>query len=225
VAFQASSSLVNTESAPVAAKVDYKFPARKNLPYCAFPELELTWYDGGFMPARPFDLPNDAPMDPGGGFMFIGSEGVLISRSYGADWKTYRKGQEFTPETKVDLGRIPDHELGGGRHEMHFVECCKTGQQPASNFGYAGPFNEMVVMGNLAVRLQSLKKTLLWDSEQMKVTNIGADEKIRTSKLFPFASDVVTRKVERDAKKWEEQNALEMSEEWVRHTYQNGWTL
>ncbi|MCK5729919.1 MAG: Gfo/Idh/MocA family oxidoreductase, partial [Draconibacterium sp.] len=68
-AFQASSSLVNTESAPVSAKVSFLFPARKNLPYCALPELELTWYDGGLMPARPFDLPLDAPMNPGGGFM------------------------------------------------------------------------------------------------------------------------------------------------------------
>ena len=95
VAFQASSSLVNTESAPVAAKVSYLFPARKNLPYCALPELELTWYDGGFMPARPYDLPNDAPMDPGGGFLFIGSKATLIARSYGGNWKVYKNGKEI----------------------------------------------------------------------------------------------------------------------------------
>ena len=225
VAFQASSSLVNTESAPVAAKVNYKFPARENLPYCALPELEMTWYDGGLMPARPFDLPNEAPMNPGGGFMLIGSEGTLIARAYGGAWKTYKNGKEFIPETKVDLGRIADHPLGGGRHEMHFVECCKNGETPASNFDYAGPFNEMVVMGNLAVRLQSLKKTLLWDSENMKVTNIGPEEKIRTTKLSPFSSDIVTNQVERESKKWVEQNALEMSQEWVKHEYQNGWTL
>ncbi len=225
VAFQASSSLVNTESAPVAAKVNYKFLARENLPYCALPELEMTWYDGGLMPARPFDLPNDAPMNPGGGFMFIGSEATLIAEAYGSDWKTYKNGNEFIPETKVDLGRIADHPLGGGRHEMHFVECCKNGETPASNFDYAGPFNEMVVMGNLAVRLQSLKKTLLWDSENMKVTNIGPEEKIRTTKLSPFSSDIVTNQVERESKKWVEQNALEMSQEWVKHEYQNGWSL
>jgi predicted dehydrogenase len=225
VAFQASSSLLNTASAPVAAKVSFKFPARKNLPYCALPELELTWYDGGFMPARPFDLPNDAPMNPGGGFMFIGSEGVLIANSYGANWKTYKNGKEFKPETKVDLGRIPDHPLGGGRHEMHFVECCKNGGKPASSLDYAGPFNEFVVMGNLAIRLQSLKKTLLWDSENMQVTNIGADEKIRTAKLFPYSSDIVTKRVERESRKWVEQNALEMCNEWIKHEYQNGWSL
>jgi len=225
VAFQASSSLVNTESAPVAAKVSYLFPARKNLPYCALPELELTWYDGGFMPARPYDLPNDAPMDPGGGFLFIGSEATLIARSYGDNWKVYKNGEEIIPETKVNLGRIPDSPEGGGRHEMHFVNCCKNGGTPASNFSYAGPFNEMVVMGNLAVRLQSLGKTLLWDSENMRITNIGADEKIRTTRLLPFSSDIVTRKVERASKKSVEWNALEKCNEWIKHEYHNGWKL
>jgi len=225
VAFQASSSLVNTESAPQAAKVNFKFPARTNLPYCALPEMELTWYDGGLMPARPYDLPNEAPMNPGGGFMFIGSEATLIANSYGSNWKVYKNGKEFMPETKVDLGRIPDHPLGGGRHEMHFVDCCKNGGTPASSFEYAGPFNEFVVMGNLAIRLQSLKKTLLWDSENMKVTNIGADEKIRTTKLFPYSSDIVSNKVVNESRKWVKQNALEMCNEWIKHEYQNGWKL
>ncbi len=225
VAFQASSSLVNTESAPVSAKVSYKFPARKNLSYLALPELELIWYDGGLMPSRPYDLPNDAPMNPGGGFMFIGSEATLIAESYGNKWKVYKNGEEIIPQTRVTLERIPDHPKGGGRHEMHFVECCKTGGKPASNFDYAGPFNEMVVMGNLAVRMQSLQKTLLWDSENMRITNIGANEKLRTAKLLPFSEDIVTRKVEREAKKWIEWNALEMSKEWIKHEYHNGYSL
>jgi hypothetical protein len=108
---------------------------------------------------------------------------------------------------------------------MHFVECCKNGEKPASSFAYAGPFNEMVVMGNLAVRMQSLQKTLLWDSEQMKVTNIGPDEKLLTSRLLPFSSDIVTLRVERQAKEWVEWNAMEMCKEWVKHEYQNGWNL
>ena len=108
---------------------------------------------------------------------------------------------------------------------MHFVDCCKNGGTPASSFEYAGPFNEFVVMGNLAIRLQSLKKTLLWDNENMKVTNIGSDEKIRTTKLLPFSEDIVTRRVERASKKWVEQNASEMCNEWIKHEYQNGFKL
>jgi hypothetical protein len=83
----------------------------------------------------------------------------------------------------------------------------------------------MVVMGNLAVRLQSLQKTLLWDSENMRVTNIGADEKIRTAKLSPFSSDIVTRKVERESREWVEWNALEMCNDWINHEYHNGYEL
>lgn len=224
-AFQASSSLVNTESAPVSAQVTYLFPARKNLPYCALPELKLTWYDGGLMPPRPFDLPNDAPMNPGGGFMFIGSKATLIAEAYGAKWKVYQNGQEIIPETRVKIDRIPDDPAGGGRHEMHFVNCCKNGGKPASSFEYAGPFNEMVVMGNLAVRMQSLQKTLLWDSENMKVTNISPDETLVTTHLLPFSSDVVTRRIEGESKKTVKWNAQEKCAEWIKHTYQNGWSL
>jgi predicted dehydrogenase len=224
-AFQASSSLVNTESAPVSAQVTYLFPARKNLPYCALPELKLTWYDGGLMPARPFDLPNNAPMNPGGGFMFVGSKATLIAEAYGAKWKVYKNGQEIVPETKVKIDRIPDDPAGGGRHEMHFVNCCKNGGKPASSFEYSGPFNEMVVMGNLAVRMQSLQKTLLWDSENMKVTNISPDETLVTTHLLPFSSDVVTQKVEGESKQTVKWNAQEMCAEWIKHTYKNGWSL
>lgn len=225
VAFQASSSLVNTESAPVSAKVSYRFPARENLPFCAFPELELTWYDGGLIPARPYNLPDNAPMNPGGGFMFVGSEAILIAEAYGANWKVYKNQEEIIPVTKVKLERISDNPLGGGRHEMHFVDCCKNGGTPASNFSYSGPFNEMVVMGNLAVRLQSLQKTLLWDAENMKVTNIDPNEKLRTTKLVPYSSDIVTKKVDDDSKILVEWNAMEMCNEWIKHDYKNGWKL
>ena len=37
-----------------------------------------------------------------------------------------------------------------------------------SNFDYAGPLTETVLLGNLAVRLQ---KKIVWDSANMKVTN------------------------------------------------------
>lgn len=225
VAFQASSSLLNTESAPVSSKVSYQFPARNNLPHCQLPEVELTWYDGGLMPARPFNLPVDAPMNPGGGFMLVGSEAILIAEAYGAKWKTYKNGEEFVPQTRVKLERIPDHPLGGGRHEMQFVECCKNDGQPSSNFNYAGPFNEMVVLGNLAVRLQSLQKTLLWDGEQMKVTNIAPNEELTTARLKPFTSNIITRSVERESQQWEKWNALNMCEEWIKHTYRPGWEL
>ena len=40
--------------------------------------------------------------------------------------------------------------------------------------------NEMVAMGVLAIRLQGLNKTLEWDGANMRFTNIGDDETLRT---------------------------------------------
>jgi hypothetical protein len=107
---------------------------------------------------------------------------------------------------------------------MHFVNCCKNGGKPASSFEYAGPFNEMVVMGNLAVRMQSLQKTFLWDNENMKVSNLSPDEKLITTKLLPFSSDVVTKSVDDQSKQRVEWNAQEMCEEWIKHNYRKGWS-
>ena len=73
---------------------------------------------------------------------------------------------------------------GNGAHEMDWVRACKESadnrKPTTSAFAEAGPFNEMVVMGVLAVRLQALNKVLEWDGEKMEFTNIGADEKVRT---------------------------------------------
>lgn len=85
-------------------------------------------------------------------------------------------------------------------------------------------FNEMVVMGNLAVRMQSLQKTFLWDNENMKVSNLSPDEKLITTKLLPFSSDVVTKSVDDQSKQRVEWNAQEMCEEWIKHNYRKGWS-
>ena len=67
---------------------------------------------------------------------------------------------------------------------MDWVRACKENAssrvQTKSNFSEAGPFNEMIVMGVLAVRLQSLNRTLKWDGNNMQFTNIGDNEMIKT---------------------------------------------
>ena len=50
-----------------------------------------------------------------------------------------------------------------------WIEAIKAGTKPGSNFDYSGPFTEWVVMGNLSLRFPGQK--LLWDAENMKVTN------------------------------------------------------
>src|SRR5215468_1028622 len=60
----------NKVSYPMGTHIVYKFPARG-----AQPPVKLTWMDGGLMPGRPDLLPEDVPLDPGGGVIFIGDKG------------------------------------------------------------------------------------------------------------------------------------------------------
>jgi hypothetical protein len=110
---------------------------------------------------------------------------------------------------------------------MDWVRACKESPESRiptkSNFDEAGPFNEMVVMGVLAVRLQGLNKELLWDGVKMEFTNIGDDEKLRIVMEDNFT---VTDGHPTFNKKWTQPfSAKEFAAEMVKHKYRDGWSL
>jgi hypothetical protein len=81
----------------------------------------------------------------------------------------------------------------------------------------------MVVMGVLAVRLKDLHKVLDWDGQNMKFTNIGADETIRTVIKDGFKIENGDPSFD---KTWTEpSNALAYAAELINHTYRDGWKL
>ena len=185
-----SSSEINTESAPIAERIKYYFPQRQNRPKVAYPECTFTWWDGGLMPDRPEGLEDGKMMgDWGGGNLFYGSKGILICETYGAN--PYILGKPDYPAAPRVLRR-PEEETGlkwnEGAHEIDWVRACLKGdpKQPSSNFNYSGPLAEVVVMGNLGTRLQDLRRKLMWDGENMKITNISDSDQIRviTSNKF-----------------------------------------
>ena len=220
IAFEGSSSQVNTESAPIAEKVTYYFPERKKLKNIKMPELKFTWYDGGLLPERPEGMiPGKIMGDDGGGAMVVGTKGTIICSTYGRD--PYIVGRENDPpKVKKTIPRVSTS------HEMDWVRACKEPKgsrtEASSNFMYSGPFNEVVVMGDLAVRLQDLKKKLEWDAEKMEITNINDNEEIRV-----VTSDKFTV-VEGDPKfdtQYATINAKQASQEYIKHNYREGWKL
>jgi predicted dehydrogenase len=164
---EASCTPVNNETFPLASIVHYEFPAREGMP-----AVKVHWYDGGLKPERPEELEANRPLNQeSSNVLFIGSKGVLRCGEYGGGPQLlpYERNREFSknkpPQT---LKRITTG------HEGNWMEACKTGGQATSNFDYAGPFTEMVTMGNLAIRPENVGKKLLWDGANMRVTN---DEK------------------------------------------------
>jgi len=130
------------------------------------------------------------------------------------------------PET---LRRVENYPTGGiqdGPHEQDWIRACKETPenrvQPMSNFDVAGPFNEMVVMGVLAVRLQSLERELQWDGPNMRFNNISGSDQLRVVKSDAFK--VIEGHPHFDTK-YVTLPALETVEEYIRHNYREGWNL
>jgi predicted dehydrogenase len=227
VAVQGSSTKCNSVSAPLAEVVTYRFPARDNLPKVAMPPVTIKWYDGGLLPERPEGLPEGVILgrDGGGGCLFHGTRGTLMCGVYGKD-------PILLPYERMDKYQKPPQILRRvtTSHEMDWARACKEGYdnvfskgtEPSSNFDYSGPLNEMVVMGVTAVRLQDLRRELLWDGENMKFLNISDTDEIRvvTSDKFTIIDGDPKFETKRETLK-----AKTTAEELIKHTYRQGWAL
>lgn len=217
---QGSSTLLLRDCAPQAQHVRLTFPARDNMPKVALPEVEVHWYDGGLMPDRPKGFPQGKQLmgDGGGLVIFHGTKDTLICGCYGVNpW--------------LLSGRVPNAPKTQRRvtvsHEMDWVRACKESPssrvKTTSDFSEAGPFNEMVVMGVLAIRLQTLNKELLWDGDNMRFTNIGDDEQMKIVIKDGFTIKDGHPSFNKD--ETDPFNAKAFAEGLIKHNYRAGWKL
>ncbi len=158
----------NTETYPQASIVTYKFPAREG-----FPPLTLTWYDGGLMPARPEELAPGMKMgDTYGGALYIGDKGKILTGSHGAN------GLRILPEEKMKAYVRPPKTIPRSiGHYREWIEACKGGPAAGSNFDYAAPLTEIVLLGCAAVRAG---EKLEWDAANMRFPNLPAADQYLT---------------------------------------------
>ncbi|MDP3002302.1 MAG: gfo/Idh/MocA family oxidoreductase, partial [Bacteroidales bacterium] len=186
-----------------------------------YPQVEVTWYDGGLQPAKPAGWPAGKDMnDGGGGVIFYGSKDTLICGCYGRNPWLLSGRVPVVPKT--------ERRVENEKHEMDWVRACKESPETRvptkSDFSEAGPFNEMVVMGVLAVRLQGLNKELDWNGEKMEFTNISDTETVKICISDNFS---IVDGDPKFNKEWTKPpyNAKQFAAEMVKHTYRKGFTL
>ena len=219
---QGSSSLLLNDCAPSSQAVKLTFPERAKVGKVKMPEVEVSWYDGGIKPMLPDNWPaGKNPNKQGGGTFFYGTKDILHVGCYGVQPELLSGNKPEVAETER---RVPN---GSGGHEADWIRACKESAEnrvpSASDFAEAGPFNEMVVMGVLGVRLQSLNKTLEWDGENMKFTNISNNEQIKTVVKDGFEIHDGHPTFKKD---WTEPvGAEDYANELIKHTYRDGWSL
>tara|TARA_R100001369_G_scaffold92615_2_gene138756 strand:+ start:2226 stop:3692 length:1467 start_codon:yes stop_codon:yes gene_type:complete len=167
--------------------------------------IEMTWSDGGIRPAHPEIIPADHEIGGNGsqnGVLMIGEKGIIstnINDSSPLMPKLYMNdgSTDFGPEVE------PNDEPEYG-HQRLWIDACKAGFGSkehlglTSSFDYAGPMTETVLMGNLAIRSYLLqrenekgkmeffaRKKLLWDGENMRITNLEEANQFVTRNYRP----------------------------------------
>jgi predicted dehydrogenase len=163
ISVEASSTRVNAETYPLGSMVTYQFPARGEMPPC-----KLTWYDGGLRPPRPAGLEDEQVMGDNGRLL-IGDQGFLL-------------GNRVYPESRRKEFQEPARSIPRSPgHYQEWIMACKGGKPGGSNFDWAGPLAEVVLLGNVALRVglrQVLTRyRLLWDPHNFKFANLDEANK------------------------------------------------
>jgi len=158
VSVQGASSRVNKETYPLASMVTYEFAARGDQP-----PLKLVWYDGGLRPPRPVGLPEHELMGDNGR-LIVGEEGFILGNRI------------FPEERRQAVGEVPKSIWRSIGHYEEWIEACRGGRPAGSNFDWAGPLAEIVLLGNVALRVELreiLTTTKLhWDPLKLEISNI-----------------------------------------------------
>ena len=160
---EASSSPRYDETYPLSSIIHYDFAARGDMPAAKF-----TWYDGGLKPARPDELPPDAPFRGDGeyddeGLLFIGDSGKILCGFNGANPK-------LIPQAKMDSFTQPPKTLPRSPgNEREWLNACKGDKtKPGGNFEFSGLVTETLLLGNVASRTG---QRLTWDRTSLSVPN------------------------------------------------------
>ena len=148
------------DSVPKKGVVKWTVPAKGKRPgFVAY------WYDASQQPPRPEELDEKRKL-PKTGNLFIGTKGKILSSG------DYGDTMRIIPEAKMkEIGK-PKQTIE--RSPGHYKEwwMALTGQKPydfpKSNFGYAGPMTETILLGNVALKVGG---KIEWDGKTGKVTN------------------------------------------------------
>ncbi len=150
--------------------IQYDFPARGNLP-----EVQLNWYNGGGRAPGPRAMIEEKmgrPLDWGdagekrwrdhAGCLLIGTAGMLHSNGHNTEYTLY-------PEDKFADYKVPADKVVRSRgHENEWLNAVKGGSAAMSNFDYAGPLAEFVLLGNISTLVG---EKIEYDPAAMKIVN------------------------------------------------------
>lgn len=164
---------VNDQTFPKSAVVTYHMPARGKQP-----PLVYKWYEGGIRPPRPAGLPaSEMPMDNNGS-LIVGEKGIIFADTYSESVRILPRNFFLEVRRSLPPQTLPRVEAG---HRGDWIAGIVEGRASSSDFSYAAPFTEMILLGNVAIRANT---RLEYDSKAQAFTNYPEGNKLLT-KEYP----------------------------------------
>jgi len=174
---EAITTKMNGYSFPVSSVVTFQFPARGNMPAVTY-----KWYDGDMRPCIPDFLKEVEMLNqdnfPSNGTLMIGEGAAILTDTYSqrAQILPNEKFMELRPKLPAKtLRRIKSSHL------EEFYNAIREGREASSDFAYAGPFTETVLLGVIA---QRTGRKLHFDGKAGKFINDDAANML-ISKDYP----------------------------------------
>lgn len=143
-----------------ASTVKYEFG-----PTPSRPGWSLFWHDGGHKPDRPEELEPGTELGTQGA-LYIGTAGKMICLPHP------KAPPRLLPQSRHDEYGTPAQQIAHseGHHKEWYDACIgeKPYDHPKSNFAYAGPFSEALLLGCI---VQKVGGRLEYDAANMRFTN------------------------------------------------------
>jgi predicted dehydrogenase len=170
VKLTAEVSGVHKHAYPKWEIIHYDFPARDDMP-----PVRINWYNGpGQAPGPRTEIEQmlGRRLDWGdagekkwrdhAGCVLVGSKGMIHSTGHNTSFT-------LLPEKDFKDFEGPPRTLPRSRgHEREWLDACKGGPTPMSNFNYADPLAEFVLLGNVATLVGEI---IEFNPIEMKVLN------------------------------------------------------
>ena len=120
------------------------------------------------MPPTPPGMPAGARMDPGGGVLYIGEQGMLMHETYGE--KPTLIGDGVAERAQAVAQTLPRIQGGMGGHEMNWIRAIRGQEAISSPFATAVPLTETMLLGVVALKAG---QPIDYDGAASRVTNVA----------------------------------------------------
>ena len=159
--------------------IRYDFPARGDMP-----PVRVNWYNGAGRAPGPRGMiekmmgrrldwgdAGEKRWQDHAGCLLVGTKGMLHSTGHNMSFS-------LLPEDRFKDFKGPERSLPRSRgHEREWLDACKGGPPAMSNFDYASPLTQFVLLGNVATLFD---QKIEFDPLAMKIVNIPeANEALR----------------------------------------------